>query len=160
MEYEVEVANRTNNGVTIFDAVGEYNDGNPVARPLPEWKANAIVNWSLDQHRAFFILKYVDGVNHNFTGGSTFFAATAELAHGAAFAEDFLDSSVDSWLTADMNYTYSFGELSFLNDASVTIGVQNITNEEPPFVPVITGYDGTLHDPRGRVWSIRVNASL
>ena len=160
MEYEVEVANRTNNGVTIFDAVGEYNDGNPVARPLPEWKANTTVNWSLDQHRAFFILKYVDGVNHNFTGGSTFFAATAGLAHGAAFAADFLDSSVDSWLTADMNYTYSLGELRFLNDASVTIGVQNITNEEPPFVPVITGYDGTLHDPRGRVWSIRVNASM
>ena len=33
-------------------------------------------------------------------------------------------------------------------------------NEEPPFVPVITGYDGTLHDPRGRVWMFRVNASM
>ena len=160
MEYEVEVANRTDSGVTVFDAVGEYNDDNPVARPLPEWKANGTVNWSLDQHRAFFILKYVDGVNHNFTNGSTFFAETARLAHGDAFRDRFLDSSVDSWVTADLNYTYSLGELKFINDASITLGVQNITNEEPPFVPVITGYDGTLHDPRGRVWLFRVNASM
>ncbi len=159
-EYEVEVQNRTDAGTTVFDAVGEYNDNNPVARPLPEWKANATLNWSLNEHRAFFILKYVDGVNHNFTNGAKFFAATAGLAHGAEFAADFLDSSVDSWLTADLNYTYSLGEVRFVNDASVTVGVQNLSNEEPPFVPVITGYDGTLHDPRGRVWSIRINASL
>ena len=159
-EYEVEVQNRTDAGTTVFDAVGEYNDDNPVARPLPEWKANASLNWSLDQHWAFFILKYVDGVNHNLTNGATFFAATAGLAHGSEFAADFLDSSVDSWLTADLNYTFSFGEVKFVNDASVTIGVQNLTNEEPPFVPVITGYDGTLHDPRGRVWSVRLSGSL
>lgn len=159
-EYEVEVQNRTDAGTTVFDAVGEYNDDNPVARPLPEWKANASLNWSLDQHRAFFILKYVDGVNHNLTNGATFFAATAGLAHGSEFEADFLDSSVDSWLTADLNYTFSFGEVKFVNDASVTIGVQNLTNEEPPFVPVITGYDGTLHDPRGRVWSVRLSGSL
>ena len=160
MEYEVEVANRTDGGVSVFDAVGEYNDDNPVARPLPEWKANGTVNWSLDKHRAFFIVKYVDGVNHNFTNGSTFFAETARLAHGDAFRDKFLDSSVDSWITADLNYTYSMGELKFINDASITLGIQNITDEEPPFVPVITGYDGTLHDPRGRVWLLRVNASM
>lgn len=160
MEYEVEVANRTDSGITVFDAVGEYNDDNPVARPLPEWKVNGTVNWSMDEHRAFLIIKYVDGVNHNFTNGSTFFAETARLAHGDAFKDKFLDSSVDSWVTADLNYTYSLGELKFVNDASITLAVQNMTNEEPPFVPVITGYDGTLHDPRGRVWMFRVNASM
>ena len=46
LEYEVEVANRTDEGVTIFDAVGEYNGNNPVARPLPELKANVTLNWS------------------------------------------------------------------------------------------------------------------
>ena len=159
-DYEVEVANRTGGAPTVFDAVGEYNDANPVARPLPEWKVNGTLNWGLDQRRAFLLVKYVSGVNHNFTGGSRFFAATAALAHGQAFADRFLDSSVDSWITADAQYTYSFGDLKYLSDASVTIGVQNLTNEEPPFVPVITGYDGTLHDPRGRLWTLRVNASL
>jgi len=77
-----------------------------------------------------------------------------------AFADRFLDSSIDSWVTADVQYTYSFGDLKYLSDASVTVGIQNLTNEEPPFVPVITGYDGTLHDPRGRLWTLRVNASL
>ncbi len=159
-DYEVEVASRTGGAPTVFDAVGDYNDANPVARPLPEWKVNGTLNWGLDQHRAFLLVKYVSGVNHNFTGGSKFFAATAALAHGQAFADRFLDSSVDSWVTADAQYTYSFGDLKYLSDASVTIGVQNLTNEEPPFVPVITGYDGTLHDPRGRLWTLRVNASL
>jgi outer membrane receptor protein involved in Fe transport len=157
---EYEVANRTDEGVTIFDAVGEYNDDNPVARPLPELKANVTLNWSRDAHRAFFIMKYVDGVNHNFTNGATFFAATAGVAHGPDFQAEFLDSSIDSWITADLNYTYSIGEVQFLDDTSITVGVQNTTNDEPPFVPVITGYDGTLHDPRGRVWSARVSASL
>ena len=109
---------------------------------------------------AFFIMKYVDGVNHNFTNGATFFAATAGVAHGPDFQAEFLDSSIDSWITADLNYTYSIGEVQFLDDTSITVGVQNTTNDEPPFVPVITGYDGTLHDPRGRVWSARVSASL
>ncbi|MBV26973.1 MAG: hypothetical protein CMQ13_02790 [Gammaproteobacteria bacterium] len=157
---EYEVANRTDEGVTIFDAVGEYNDDNPVARPLPELKANVTLNWSRDAHRAFFIVKYVDGVNHNFTNGATFFAATAGVAHGPDFQAEFLDSSIDSWITADLNYTYSIGEVQFLDDTSITVGVQNTNNDEPPFVPVITGYDGTLHDPRGRVWSVRVSASL
>ena len=159
-DYEVEVASRTGGAPTVFDAVGEYNDANPVARPLPEWKVNGTLNWGLDQHRAFLLVKYVSGVNHNFTGGSTFFAATAALAHGQAFADRFLDSSINSWITADAQYTYSFGDLKYLSDASVSVGVLNLTNEEPPFVPVITGYDGTLHDPRGRVWTLRLSASL
>ena len=134
----------------MFDAVGECNDANPVARSLPEWKVNGTLNWGLDQHREFLLVMYVSGVNHNFTGGSTFFTATAALAHGQVFADRSLDSSVDSWVTADAQYTYSFGDLKNLSDASVTIGVQNLTNEEPPFVPVITSYDGTLDDPPGR----------
>lgn len=82
------------------------------------------------------------------------------LALQPTFADRFLDSSIDSWVTADVQYTYSFGDLKYLSDASVTVGIQNLTNEGPPFVPVITGYDGTLHDPRGRLWTLRVNASL
>lgn len=121
---------------------------------------NGTLNWGLDQHRAFLLVKYVSGVNHNFTGGSTFFAATAALAHGQAFADRFLDSSINSWITADAQYTYSFDDLKYLSHASVSVGVLNLTNEEPLFVPVITGYDSTLHDPRRRVWTLRLSASL
>ncbi|MCZ6854208.1 MAG: TonB-dependent receptor, partial [Gammaproteobacteria bacterium] len=159
-EYEVDVPNRTGGGSTVFDAVGEYNDANPVARPLPEWKVNGTLSWSMDNQRAFLIVKYVDGVNHNLTGGAGFFAATSALAHGPAFAADFLDSSVDSWTIADVQYTYSFGETGFMSDTSVSLGIQNFTNEEPPFVPVITGYDGTLHDPRGRIFFFKASASM
>jgi outer membrane receptor protein involved in Fe transport len=42
----------------------------------------------------------------------------------------------------------------------MTFGVQNITDEEPPWVPVNTGFDATLHDPRGRVWFARFSGSL
>ncbi len=159
-EYEVEVNNQRTGVTTVFDAVGDYNNFNPVARPLPEWKANATIGWTLDNHRAFLIVKYTDGVDHNLQSGATFFAATAGLAHGADFADDFLDPTIDNWTTADIQYTYNFGETGFLSDSSLTLGVQNVTNEEPPFVPVITGYDGTLHDPRGRVWFVKVGASM
>ena len=158
-EYEVEVENRFG-GVTVLDAVGQYNLSNPVARPLPEWKGSATLNWSRDRHRAFLIVKYVDGVEHQGGGGAGFFAVTRGLAFGPRAQNEFFDLQVDSWTTADVSYTYSFGETGFFSDANITLGIQNVTDEEPPFVPVITGFDGTLHDARGRIYSVRVGASL
>jgi outer membrane receptor protein involved in Fe transport len=52
------------------------------------------------------------------------------------------------------------GEMSYVNSSAITIGAKNLTNEEPPWVPYITSYDPVNHDPRGRMWYVRVSASL
>ena len=155
--YEVTV------GGNVIDAVGKYNDTNPVARPLPEMKINGTLNWSRGNHRAFMIVKHVDEVDFgdpNANGGARFWNQTIQLAQEVEGKADFFTRWIDAFTTIDVQYTYNLGELSVFSDAEVTLGIQNLTNEDPPWIPVITGYDGTLHDPRGRIWSLRVGASL
>ena len=166
LEYEVEVPN-DDGSVTVYDAVGQYNDRNPVARPLPEFKLNGTLSWNYNQHRAHLLVKHVDGVDygidlatHPAGAVARYYRVTVTIAHGADAANDFFTRDIDSFTTMDLQYTYSLGELSFITDSRVTFGIQNLTNEEPPWVPVNTGFDATLHDPRGRIWFLRFGGSL
>jgi iron complex outermembrane receptor protein len=162
LDYEVELSSGAK-----LDAVGQYNDRNPVARPLPEYKLNTSLSYSNGPHRAFLMVEYVPELDYGFdlatdpgSAAARFWRATVTQVHGASTANDFFTRNIHSMLTADLSYTYTFGEVGFLSDSSVTIGVQNITNEEPPWVPVNTGFDATLHDPRGRIWSMKFKASM
>ncbi|MCZ6641373.1 MAG: TonB-dependent receptor, partial [Gammaproteobacteria bacterium] len=158
--YEVEVPN-TAGGVTVFDAVGNYNSTNPVARPLPEWKINGTLSWSWNQHRAFLIIKHVDGIDTDIPAGTRgFFAATAALGGNPQLSADMLDTKIESFTTGDVQYTYSFGDIGVLADSAVTVGIQNFWDEDPPIIANVTAYDGTLHDGRGRIWFVRVGGSL
>jgi hypothetical protein len=160
-KYEVEIPNSSGVGSTTVDAVGNYNSANAVARPLPEWKVNGTLSWSWNNHRAFAIVKYVDGVDSDIPLGTRgFFAETARLGGNGDIADDVYDTKIESMTTADVQYTYSFGERSVLSDSSVSLGIMNITNELPPVVANVTAYDGTLHDGRGRLWFLRMNASF
>ncbi len=165
LDYEVEVT--TGAVTTKLDGVGQYNDRNPVARPLPEYKLNTSLSYSNGPHRAFLLLEYVPSLDYGFdlatdpgSAAARFWRATVTQVHGASTANDFFTRNIHSMLTADLQYTYTFGEVGFLADSAVTVGVQNLTNEEPSWVPVNTGFDATLHDPRGRIWSVKFKASM
>ena len=97
-----------------------------------------------------------------FVSGGTrgFFAATAALGGNGHLSSDMLDTKIESMTTADMQYTYSFGSRGILNDSSVTLGVMNFTDEEAPIIANVTGYDGTLHDGRGRLFFLRIGGSM
>ena len=164
-EYKVAVPN-DDGSETVFDAVGQYNRLNPVARPLPEFKLNGTLNWSWENHRAFLLVQHTDSVDYGedlngpTEGAARFWRETVRLVRGDEGAEEFFTQKIDSMTTVDVQYNYSFGETAFLSDANVTLGIKNLFNEEPPFAPVNTGFDGTLHDARGRLWFFRVGASL
>ncbi len=160
-EYTVEVAN-SSGGVTEFDAVGNYNSTNPVARPLPEWKANGSLSWNMGAHRAHLLVKHVDEVETDIPAGTRgFFAATTTLAGNVSISnEDFFDTKIESFTTVDMQYTYSFGEQFMLNDSSVSFGMQNVFDEEAPVVANVTASDGSLHDALGRIYFLRVSGSM
>ena len=155
-EYSVEA-----NGTT-YDGVGGYNNSTPLARPLPEFKANATLSWSKDNHRAFLIVKHVDELESDISGGARyFFGAVAAMAGNPNIQRDLGDTKIESFTTADVQYTYSFGDTVLgLSDANITLGIQNLTDEEPPVISVVTAYDGRLHDGRGRIWFARVGGSL
>ena len=154
-EYEV-----TSNGVT-YDGVGNYNSQTPVARPLAEWKANGTLSWSKDNHRAYMIVKHIDELESDIPAGTRgFFGAVAALAGNPSIQRDLRDTKIESMTTVDVQYTYSFGETAFMSDANVTLGIQNVFDEEPPVISVVTAYDGRLHDGRGRIWFARVAGSM
>ena len=155
--------------VTKYDGVGEYNERNPVAGPLPEFKLNGTLSWSLNQHRLYMLVKHVDSMDYGIdihndpnppADSARFWRETVRLAHGDDKADEFFTTAIDSMTTIDVHYTYELGELPFLANARVTLGAMNVTNEEPPWIPVNNAFDGTLHDPRGRVWYLRVGGSL
>jgi iron complex outermembrane recepter protein len=158
--YEVEIP-VSGGGSRTIDGVGNYNSTNPVARPLPEFKVNGTLNWAMGSHRAFLIAKYVDEIDTDVPAGTRgFFAATATLGGNGHLASDMRDDTIESMTTVDLQYSYSFGENWFMNDSSVAIGVQNMFDEEAPVIANVTAYDGTLHDGRGRIFFLRVGASM
>ena len=155
-EYEVTQANGS-----VTDAVGSYNFSNTVARPLPELLWNATLSWSKGSHRVFAMVKYVDDIVEDIPAGTAgFFRAVTGLAGNTSTAADMADGEIEEMYTLDVNYTYNFGDLGFLADSRVTVGVMNALDEEAPVVSYITGYDPRLHDGRGRMWMVRVGGSL
>ena len=119
--FDVEVPN-SGGGVTVFDGVGSYNSTNPVARPLPEFKINGTLSWSKDNHRVFALVRWVDEIESDVPAGTRgFFAATARLAGNHSVANDLADTVIEDMTTVDLQYNYSFGETSFLSDASLAV---------------------------------------
>jgi outer membrane receptor protein involved in Fe transport len=146
------------------DSVGMYNVKNPVTprRALPEWKINGSLNWSLNNHRAYAVVRYIDGYEATLSDepASGFWNNTIKIFLDDATAAKYYNSNVDSFVTVDAQYTYTLPEVSFLSSSTVTLGAKNLFDEEAPWVPNNTSYDPVTHDFRGRVWYVRVGASM
>ena len=64
--------------------------------------------------------------------------------------------TVDAYLTYDLQFIYHIG-----NDSSVTLGVDNLIDKEPPFSnSEEAGYDFATHDPRGRFFYAKYSAEF
>ncbi len=65
---------------------------------------------------------------------------------------------VDSWTTLDLHATYSLGTplRSWVGDTTLSLGVDNLLDTEPPFLnnPIGIGYDQENGDLTGRIVSI------
>ena len=128
--YDLQLAK----GSEVIDAVGSRNATN-IARPLPEFRGNASVGWANEAHSATFYVRYIDG-----------------------YTNDAADNvKVDSWTTADARYTYTISGLLGGGDTTLSVGVINLTDEPPPAMAAIMGFDARTHDPRGRMWYAGVN---
>ncbi len=158
--YDVEVPN-DDGTATTFDGVGNYNSNNPVARPLPEWKVNATLSWAMNNHRVFALVRWVDEVETDIPAPTRgFFAAVARLAGNNSVADDLADEEIEDMTTVDIQYNYNFGEQWFLADSNLTLGIQNVFDEEAPAIAVVTAFDPTLHDGRGRIFFARLAGSM
>lgn len=128
-------------GVEI-DGAGKMNRTN-IGNPAPELRANIGLHWFRGIHSATIFYRYVDSYERNEAEGTP----------------DENTDKIDSYDQIDLQYSLSLGSHLYEDsEATLTIGVINAFDEDPPFVSLQGGspYDTRTGDPRGR----RVYAKL
>ena len=143
LEYELTLRS----GETI-DGIGKRNAANSIARPMPKLRSKSSVNWSKNQFNASMDINYIGGYQDLST-------QTAFLGAYLGYA-DYIESMttidadfgwcIDSVVGSDLPMRFSFG-------------VKNLLNREPPLVIVDGAFDYYSHDPRGRIYLMRVQTS-
>ena len=124
-------------GGPTIEGAGFRNQESALANSIPEWRSNTNFSWSNDRHQANLIVRFISSYDERLAGETV--------------------SSVDSWTVLDAQYSYRFPVFDD-NEASVTLGVLNFTDEDPPEVQGNLnefGYDTKVHDARGAVWYAR-----
>ena len=108
------------------------NDG------IPDWRANADINFMLGKHETGLGLTYIGGYSNegDFPGGA-----------------NALKEEVGSWTTIDLLYAYNTPWAS-----KISLGIKNVFDTDPPADPDTNGwpfYNQALHSPRGRYYYAR-----
>ena len=115
----------TNAGVEI-DALGKLNRAN-VGAPNQEFRATAGLSWARGPWEVNGLLRHVGGY------------------------EDDASGSIDNFTTLDANAGWSFGGFPGAGqETTITLGVANLLDQDPPYVAVAGSYDPRSSDPRGR----------
>ena len=150
LSYEIPCAGANAKGCTgntgTQDVVGYFNYDN-FARSMPETKVNASLDWPRDSHKLALMAFYTSG-----------YETTRPIAPDAA--ANGYTSSIDSWLTLDLQYAYSF---SFSGtDAVLTLGAKNLTDEDAPAVydAANFSFDPKHHYPRGHILYGRIKLAF
>ncbi|WP_158658130.1 TonB-dependent receptor plug domain-containing protein [Agarilytica rhodophyticola] len=140
-------------GDGIFeDRKGFRNSDLDAFAPQPELRWVASTTWNFGNSSANIALRFIDEFVQD---------------QGTDLDPSF-DPLVDSWTTLDASYTYTFSQLVGDGDTTLSIGANNITDEDPPELSVDPGsneiirpgYEGTIHDIRGRQVFIKVKHSF
>lgn len=126
----------------FIERVGSRNDTNGFA-PTPELRMNFGISWRLHGHGGGAVLRFVDSYKND---------EVATLP------------KIDSWTTIDARYSYSFAKF-LQGKGTLYLGARNLMDQDPPPLPsgrsgvhrynLRPGYDGFVHDIKGRTMYIR-----
>ncbi len=103
----------------------------------PEFKSNLSVALSQDNWSTSLTWRYLD-----------------EMEVSDEIGVDEFTTSTDA-----MNYLDFYGSYNW-NQFQLSLGVENMTNEEPPFVPSISANTSPIFDFLGRFYSVRLKYSM
>lgn len=110
---------------------------------IPELKGQAYAEYGVGPHLLRATVRYV-GEMVDSRGATTFTAASP------------LGKVIDEFVTADLAYTLDIEPL----DATLSLTVQNVTNEDPPFARLDLNYDPFTGNPLGRVFKVGFRKSF
>ncbi|MDE0301784.1 MAG: TonB-dependent receptor [Gammaproteobacteria bacterium] len=113
-----------------IDGAGYLNFAN-IGSPTPEWRGTLNLTWQRGNHQAVLMLNYTDDYRYRRTATVT--------------------DRIDSFTTVDLQYRLELAGLIGPDaDTSLTAGILNVADEDPPSVNISGGYDPRTADPRGR----------
>ncbi|HYE45561.1 MAG TPA: TonB-dependent receptor, partial [Caulobacter sp.] len=131
---------------TAFDAAGKLNY-QTTAVPLPRWRGAAYAEFSSGPHDLRWTVRYVDGYEDQRTDIYSPSVNNSAVA-GVAVALP-QGKNIDAFITNDVTYRV---ELPWRITASATI--ENVFDEDPPFVRLNLSYDPFTANPLGRTIKI------
>lgn len=117
-----------------FDAVGFLNYQTTTV-PLPEWKGNAFIEWNAGRHNLRWTTNYIDGY----------------VDQRALAPNPTLGKNIDEFMTHDINY-----RLELPWDMRLLASVENLTDEDPPFVRLELAYDPFTASALGRIYKLGI----
>jgi outer membrane receptor protein involved in Fe transport len=127
------------------DVAGNRNFLN-LARPLPRLRATVPLGWNLDIHNAAVMVHYISSYKDDFNS-----------APAGSMTPQYED--IGSWLSIDLQYAVRI-PIADTAATSLTFGVLNLLDTDPPKVEAGLGYDVLTHDPRGRMLYARLKQEL
>jgi len=132
-------------GSPSFDGVNNRNASFGQLGSVPDTRLNIGVDWRNDKHAFSLWARYI-GSYH-------------DRSPGNAFAD------IDSQTVLDAQYMLSLDGLIGSGVTDLTIGVNNLTDEDPPAIDRASAsgrraFDSQVHDPRGRVVYLRLKQSF
>jgi outer membrane receptor protein involved in Fe transport len=130
-------------GLVPADRIGR--NGNP------EWRYTVSLDWRLNNFFANASMRYVDEAY------DTSLTQSTSIEGPGTIVDDRKYWTVEDWTVYNLTLGYDFSSLD--NRASgliLTAGINNLTDEEPPFADESYGYFTRLHNTYGRVYWARV----
>lgn len=125
-------------GAPRVNGAGSRNFTNPFSS-APEWRINVNLDWTKGNQAAGAIVRYISSYTDDNGGGA----------------------KINSHTTLDLQYSYYLDQLFGTSQGtSLTAGVLNVFDNDPPFAVGVQGFDSKVHDPRGRMIYVRARQNF
>lgn len=136
------------------DRGGSRNATNGFA-PTPKWRANASLSWSKGIQSASATVRFIDRYGNDQNASPTFGIP-----------------EIDSFTTVDVHYQIELDGLIDGEQTVLAVGANNVFDTDPPALSrfdgagnhvddgVRPGYDGEVHDIRGRIYYFQFRQSF
>ena len=126
-----EFINDQNEPAVTVTAAGNLIEQNQ----RPEWKGSGFVRWAGEKWGGGLFINYVG----EFDDTGVISDTTGEFWR------------VDSWTTINVNAEYNFSMPGF-SDSMIRVGLNNLTDEDPPLADENLNYLASLASPYGQYW--------
>lgn len=147
-----DVSELTVDGVlasTAFDAVGKLNYL-LVAPPIPEWRGSAFIEFASGIHTIRATVNYIDGYEDQRTD---IYSPSVNYSTDGTPVTLPQGKQIGSFVTADVTY-----RVDLPYDSTLYASIDNIFDQEPPFVRLNLSYDPFTANGLGRTFKLGVRS--